>query len=102
MIKNCNDNEPQSIEGEVILATPTPKKQIRLTSIKDCRRELTKVYIETRHGSIDPQNATRMTYVLVAISNMIKDHELEERVKRLEEHSEEFKGKNRHPRNKAF
>lgn len=94
MAKNRDNNKQQPIEGEVIPSNPTPRKQVRLSSIKDCRRELAKIYVETRHGSIDPQNATRMTYILVAISNMIKDHELEERVKQLEDDNEEFRKKN--------
>ena len=89
MSKNGNDNDQQPIEGEVITSTRTPRAQIRLSSIKDCRRELAKVYTEARRGSVDPQNATRLTYILVAISNMIKDHELEERIKKLEGQSEQ-------------
>lgn len=96
MSKNSNDNDQQPIEGQVIPFTPTPRKQVRLSSIKDCRRELAKVYADARHGSINPQNATRLTYILVAISNIIKDHELEERVKKLEEQNEESGRKNRH------
>lgn len=85
MIKNGNDKDQQPIEGEVIPFTPTPRKQVRLSSIKDCRRELAKVYADARQGKIPSPDATRLTYILVAISNMIKDHELEERVKKLEE-----------------
>lgn len=96
MSKKGNDNDQQLIEGEVISSTPTPRKQVRLSSMKDCRRELVKVYVDARFGSVDPQNATRLTYILVSISNMIKDHELEERVKKLEKQSEESERKNRH------
>lgn len=85
MSKNSNDNNQQPIEGELIPSTRTHRAQIRLSSIKDCRRELAKVYADARHGSIDPQNAARLTYILVAISNMIRNHELEERIKKLEE-----------------
>ena len=95
MSKNGKDNDQQPIEGELISSDPTPKKQIRLSSIKDCRRELSKVYSEARCGSVNPQDATRLTYILVAISNMIKDHELEARVQKLEEDSEKLKNKNR-------
>ncbi len=97
MGKNGSDNGQQPIEGEVIPSTPTPKKQIRLSSIRDCRRELSKVYADARHGSVDPQDATRLTYIIVAISSMIKDHELEERVKKLEEQNEKSGTKNRRP-----
>ena len=37
MAKNRNDNNQQPIEGEVIPSNPTPRKQVRLSSIKDCR-----------------------------------------------------------------
>ena len=53
MAKNDNANEQQPIEGEVIPAPPTHRKQIRLSSIKDCRRELAKVYANARCGLID-------------------------------------------------
>ncbi len=86
-MKNDNDNNKQLIEGQVIVACPTPKARIGLSSIKECRRELAKVYAEARNGDIHPQDATRMTYILVAISNMIKDCELEERIKKLEDQS---------------
>lgn len=96
MSKNSNGNNQQLIEGELIPITPTPQgAKIRLSSVKDCRRELAKVYADARQGKIPSPDATRLTYILVAVSNMIKDHELEERVKKLEEQSEELRAKNR-------
>lgn len=66
----------------MIIANPT---RLRLSNIKDCRRELAKVYTEARRGVIPAQDATRLTYILIALSNMIKDADLEERISKLEE-----------------
>lgn len=78
--------DTQSIEGTVIPVTPTPaSERLRLSTIKECRRELAKVYADTRRGIISTQDGTRLTYILIALSNIIRDTELEERVKRLEE-----------------
>lgn len=85
MMKNGNDNDQQPIEGQVIVARPTPKARIGLSSIKECRRELSKVYVEAKRGAIPTQDATRLAYILVTISNMIKDSDLEERIKKLED-----------------
>lgn len=80
--KNGNVNSKEAIEGQVIVANPT---RLRLGNIKECRRELAKVYSEARQGAIPAQDATRLTYILIALSNMIKDADLEERVSKLEE-----------------
>lgn len=80
--KNGNANSDEVLEGQVIIANPT---RLRLGNIKDCRRELAKVYADARKGAIAAQDATRLTYILVAISNMIKDSDLEERISKLEE-----------------
>ena len=78
--------DTQLIENKLIPANPTPASgRLRLSTIKECRRELAKVYADTRHGIIFPQDGTRLTYILTALSNIIRDSELEERVKKLEE-----------------
>jgi len=82
---NGNQDNTQVIEGEVIPATPTPgNSRLRLSSIKDVRREMSTVYREARQGRIPAQEATRLVYMLVSIGNMIKDTELEERISALE------------------
>ncbi len=81
---NGNAISGDVIEGKVIPAEPTPAR-LRLSNIKDCRRELAKVYADARCGAIQSPDATRLTYILIALSNMIKDSDLEERIKKLEE-----------------
>jgi hypothetical protein len=48
------------------------------------RYEIAKVYREARAGLMPTQEATRLVYMLIALGNMIKDSELEERVIQLE------------------
>ena len=77
-------NNRQPIEGDVIVADPTPCKRIRLNNIKEVRLELSRVYREARLGTLQTSEATRLVYMLIALGNIIKDSELEERITALE------------------
>jgi len=81
-----NENRDKTIEGQVIVASPTPckSKRLRLGNLKEVRREMAAVYAEARRGDIPAQEATRLVYMLISISNMIRDSELEERIIALE------------------
>jgi len=85
-----NENSGKAIEGQVIPANPTPckSKRLRLSNIKDVRRELATVYKEARTGLIPAQEATRLVYILISLSNLIKDTELEDRITKLEKLSD--------------
>lgn len=71
------------VEGELLPPVPTPAK-IRLNTVRECRRELAKVYADAKAGIIPTQDATRLTYMLNALATMIRDGELEDRVRALE------------------
>ncbi len=45
MSKRGNVKSSEVIEGELLPATP-PRVRLRLATVRDCRRELAKVYIE--------------------------------------------------------
>jgi len=86
------DKQQQAVEGEVIVSNPTPAKlRPRLANIKDVRREIAAVYKEARTGVIPTQEATRLVYMLIALGNMIKDSELEQRISELEKLSDKSK-----------
>ena len=55
-----------------------------LETLTDVRREMARVYRHMRHGRIDTQDATRMTYVLSQIAKIIQTAELEARVAAVE------------------
>ncbi|MGI9024592.1 MAG: hypothetical protein ACR2GP_03270 [Burkholderiaceae bacterium] len=73
--------KPMELE---IVDAPTPSK-IPLKSIDDVRVEMGKVYRAMKGGSLLTQEGTRLVYVLSAIGKLIELHEIEMRVRTLEE-----------------
>lgn len=70
----------------VLAPLPTPRRRGPvLESLIDVRKEMARVYRHMRHGRIDSQDATRMTYVLSQIAKIIEISDLETRIERLEE-----------------
>ncbi|WP_339824318.1 hypothetical protein [uncultured Parasphingorhabdus sp.] len=74
----------------VVKTTPTPtaKKpasmRLRLETVRDCRRELKRLFIAARNEEITTQTATRLAYILDLSSRMIERSELEQRIEALE------------------
>ena len=76
------DNSPQ---GRVVTLLPSPRRRGPvLETLTDVRREMARVYRNMRHGRIDTQDATRMTYVLSQIAKIIQTAELDARVAAVE------------------
>ena len=61
-----------------VLEDPTPR--INLSTSEDIRREMAKVYRETRCNKILPSNGTKLVYMLI---NILKAYEVTELEKRL-------------------
>jgi hypothetical protein len=85
MADSGNENLTQSVEGELIPANPVRSTRLRLGSIREVRRELQKVYEDAKAGRMTTQDAGRLTYILQALAGMIRDSDLEERIKKLEQ-----------------
>ena len=56
----------------------------RLGSIRDVRREMTRVYRAAKAGAIDVQLVGRLTHVLNSLVEIDRDHMLEQRIEALE------------------
>jgi len=65
-----------------ILDDPTPR--INLATSEDIRREMAKVYRETRCNKILPSNGTKLVYMLINILKAFETTEIEQRLKDLE------------------
>lgn len=83
------ENAPVPVDNSqsprVLALVPTPRRRGPvLESLTDVRREMATVYRHMRHGRIDTQDATRMTYVLSQIAKIIQTAELEARVEAVE------------------
>jgi hypothetical protein len=63
-----------------ILDDPLPR--INLSTSEDIRREMARVYRETRFNKILPNNGSRLVYMLI---NILKAYEVTEMEKRLVE-----------------
>ena len=61
-----------------VVDDPTPR--INLATSEDIRREMAKVYRETRCNKILPSNGTKLVYMLMSI---LKEYEVTEIEKRL-------------------
>ncbi len=65
-----------------ILDDPLPR--INLSTSDDIRREMARVYRETRFNKISPTNATKLTYILISILKAYEATEIEKRLAELE------------------
>ncbi len=65
-----------------ILEDTTPR--INLSTSDDIRREMARVYRETRFNKISPTNATKLTYILISILKAYEVTEIEKRLVDLE------------------
>jgi len=81
--KKKETKQLEVIDGELIPADPTPK-QIKLVTIMDCKREMARVYRDSRQGRIDIQDGTRLVYMLSQIGKLIEVSEFEKRIELLE------------------
>ena len=79
--------EIDAATGEVAEYTPKGKParyRAKLDSIADVRREMCRLYRESRSNLLDVQDCSRLVYVLKQIGDTIRDHELEQRIEVLE------------------
>ena len=65
-----------------ILGDPTPR--INLATSEDIRREMAKVYRETRCNKILPTNGTKLVFMLMSILKAYEVSEMEQRLTDLE------------------
>lgn len=70
---------------------PLPPPRVRLSTVKQVRLELSRLYSETKAGHIDPTSAAKLAFILDRVRVCIADHELESRVMLLEQLIEEQK-----------
>jgi hypothetical protein len=80
--------EIDGITGEIADYTPHGKAaryRAKLDTLQDVRREMAKLYRESRSGLLLVQDATKLTWCLQAIGKVIEGSDLEKRIEVLEE-----------------
>lgn len=78
MKTSCIEHLPLNQVSNGIVEEPTPR--INLATSEDIRREMAKVYRETRCNKIMASNGTKLVYMLI---NILKAYEVAEIEKRL-------------------
>ena len=78
MTTNYTTKRPEMPTDTEILDDPLPR--INLATSDDIRREMGRVYRETRFNKILPNNGSRLVYMLI---NILKAYEVTEMEKRL-------------------
>jgi predicted nucleic acid-binding protein len=78
MSTSCTKEMPKDIDSVGFDGLGTPR--INLSTSEDIRREMAKVYRETRCNKILPTNGTKLVYMLI---NILKAYEVTEIEKRL-------------------
>ena len=73
---------PTSQDSTEVIEDPTPR--INLSTSEDIRREMAKVYRETRCNKIIPTNGTKLVYMLINILKAYEVTEIEKRLRDLE------------------
>ena len=57
----------------------------KLDTAQDVRREMAKIYRETRSGLLDSAESTKLTWILASIQKVIESSDMEARMSRLEQ-----------------
>ena len=57
----------------------------KLDTASDIRREMAKIYRETRSGLLDSVESTKLTWILASIQKVIESSDMEARMTRLEQ-----------------
>ena len=73
---------PTSQDSTEVLEDPSPR--INLSTSEDIRREMAKVYRETRCNKIMPSNGTKLVFMLMSILKAYEVSEMEQRLADLE------------------
>jgi len=75
--------EPRA--GKLLPLTPAPRpRRPNFQTLPHVRREMARVYRDIRHGRIESQEGTRMTYVLTQIAKITQVSELDARIEAVE------------------
>lgn len=80
---------PVEIDNSTGEATPLPtdkpaRYRAKLDTVGDIKREVAKLYRESRSGLMDVNDLSKYSYVLNNLAKIIETSELEERLEQLE------------------
>ena len=82
------NKHPVEIDGKTGELSNLPPKVARyrakLDTLQDVKREMSRVYRESRTGLVDVQDGTKLVWMLQAVAKVIEGSDLEKRIEILE------------------
>ena len=77
---------PATIDGKTLTLVPTPRRRkAQLNTLEGVRIEMARQYREMESGKRDPQDGSKLVYVLSAIGKILELTEIERRLVALED-----------------
>jgi len=78
--------EVDGVTGEVndLPYTKNTRYRAKLDSMQDVKREMAKVYRESRSGVVEVVDGTKLVWMLQAVGKVIESSDLEKRIEILE------------------
>lgn len=77
--------ESTAIWGDTPHPPTKPRRvRVKLETVTDARKEMSKLYREARAGKIDIADASRLANILMLIGRMIEGSDIERRLEALE------------------
>lgn len=90
---NASNGDGFVIDGATGLPDPpTPTKRekfIPLATLNDVKMELARLYRQAKAGKVETSDASRLAFILNSLGRVIVDAELEARIQRLEQLTDE-------------
>ena len=80
-------NRPMATPDDIDEFGDTPRPlvvRVKLTSVQDVQKELSKLYRLARAKKLDTSEASKMANILMLIARIMETSDLEERIARLE------------------
>jgi hypothetical protein len=74
----------QDTKGASLTLTP-PLRPVKVRSLKDAKRLLSRLIVQLQSGQVKGSDAKDLTYLLSVFLQLVRDHELEQRIKRIEQ-----------------
>jgi hypothetical protein len=86
MANKDTNKHPQSPEWEVLEPELTHPRRLRLplSTARDVRRELARLYRSMKAGQVQPADGTKLAYVLNILRQTIEASDIEQRISALE------------------
>lgn len=78
-LKTPQKTKLKKVKGNYTLSNP-----IKVTSLKQAKRLLSKLIYDLQTGMIENQTAKDLTYLLVSYVNVFKQYEIEKRIDEIE------------------